>query len=384
MRPAKGKSINGKDENVKLLIVGAFPKEASTVFGGIRRSCELIIKSDLFDDFEIIKLDSTQRSLPPPRFPIRAFFSLIRIFKLLFTLMVHRPTLALIFCSNGLSAVEKGLFIVICSLFGTKPLIFPRAGKLIEEYETNVVFQVVINFLFRRAQLFVCQGPNWQTFASDRLKIPNYKIVIVNNWSATDDHLEIGRKRIKRKVNGQAKILFIGWLVKPKGIQELIEAFKILVKRDLNFKVTLVGDGEERINIVNQLSKFDFSHRIEVLGWKSDRDLLPIFASHDIFVLPSWHEGMPNAMIEAMACRLSPIVTPVGIIPNYLEDGVHGRFVKPGNVSELVGAFEEQILDVQKSEKMARAAMLLAKQKFSTSGELKSLVRSLNEVQRGL
>ena len=97
----------------KLLIVGAFPTIQNKIFGGIAKSCELLIDSNIFNDFKIIKLDSSQISHPPPNFFIRLLLSMFRMIKFLSKILIDRPNVVLIFCSDGASSIEKGIMVFI-------------------------------------------------------------------------------------------------------------------------------------------------------------------------------------------------------------------------------------------------------------------------------
>ena len=80
------------------------------------------------------------------------------------------------------------------------------------------------------------------------LKIQNSKIKIIRNWTASNDFLSIGSKR-KIKNSKDLKLLYVGWLIRDKGVQELLNVFKILINKGFNLSLTLVGDGNYREKI---------------------------------------------------------------------------------------------------------------------------------------
>ena len=87
--------------------------------------------------------------------------------------------------------------------------------------------------------------------------------------------------------------------------------------------------------------------------------------SSDIFILPSWQEGMPNALIEALACSLPSIVTSVGAIPDYLKNLESSLLIPPKDVAELEAAIEELIIIIV-LEKAIKNGHLVAKNVFLT------------------
>ena len=169
----------------EVLIVGAFPKKQ--VYGGIYSSCKLIIDSNQFSEFKIIPFDSSQISNPPPSFIIRFFLAGIRILKFLWILKIKKPKAALIFCSDGPSAIEKGFMTLLCKFFSIKALIFPRAGKLIEQTKKSKLFRNLIKFFFEKTDIFLAQGENWNKL----LKI-NYKYL---------------KLRLKLSITGQLQMI---------------------------------------------------------------------------------------------------------------------------------------------------------------------------------
>ena len=122
---------------LKILVVGGFPKKGKEVYGGIITSCDLLLKSSIRDRFEVIILDSSQISNPPPNIVIRGLLSIWRLFLLIIKILKHKPQASLIFASDGWSSIDKGLMILICRFYLSKTLIFPRAGNLINQVESS-------------------------------------------------------------------------------------------------------------------------------------------------------------------------------------------------------------------------------------------------------
>ena len=154
--------------NYKLLIVGSFPKKGSKIYGGIARSCEILIKSEEFSKFQIIKFDSSQNSNPPPHFIIRLHNAIIRLIKFPIFLLYQRPKFNLIFCSDGFSALEKGIMVYISKLFNIPVLIFPRAGELINQSNNSNLFLATIKYLFNNADYFYVKVMNGKNLLMKR------------------------------------------------------------------------------------------------------------------------------------------------------------------------------------------------------------------------
>tara|TARA_B100000963_G_scaffold137846_1_gene119942 strand:+ start:21383 stop:22480 length:1098 start_codon:yes stop_codon:yes gene_type:complete len=362
----------------KLLIIGAFPSVNNKVYGGVLKSCQILMESVLPEKFNIITLDSTQKSNPAPNFSIRAFYSFVRLFKLMKILLVQRPKVTLIFTSDGFSALEKGLMILICKKLKSKTLIFPRAGNLINQVSKSKFFLKCIKYLFNKSDVFLCQGAKWKSFASKKLHINTQKLKTVGNWTATDSLLSIGNNKYyeRNKVN----FIFIGWLEEDKGIFELLNATNSLIKKNIEFNLTFVGGGSSEFLAKKFIKKHKMNNNVFFVGWKTTYELNTILESHDVFVLPSWNEGMPNSMIESMAAGLAVIVTSVGVITDFLENYEHAIIIPPKDTKALEKAMINVVNDYDLRIKLSKNGQILAKNKFSTNKEIIKLRDIINNL----
>lgn len=362
----------------KLLIVGSFPPEGKKIVGGIEKSSRLLIKSKYFKEFKIIKFDTSQISNPPPNLLIRLPMAIIRIIKFILNIIFRRPNSALIFCSDGWSAFEKGVMVIICKIFSVNSFIFPRAGNLIIQTRGNIVFREIIKFLFTKSNIFLCQGPTWYNYAVNDLYMDKSMVVIINNWTATKEIIEVGEKRVINNKVKSLNILYVGWLEKQKGINELIYSCEELIA-DYNIKIKLIGDGSLRSHVESYIIEKDIKHHFSILGWLNDEQIISNLNKADIFVLPSWHEGMPNALIEALASGLPTISSSVGIISDYIIDNYNGILVNPKNQLNLKKAIEKTINDVNLRKKLSKNGFDLAKNLFSEDVSLKKLSDIIKE-----
>ena len=349
----------------KLLIVGAFPPPGKIIYGGISKSCEILLQSSLKNRFEILTLDSSQISNPPPRFLIRGFLAIRRIFLLFIYINKHKPQTSLVFTSDGWSAIEKGLMILICKLHGIKTLVFPRAGDLINQVSNSNLRLKLIRFLFSRCDIFLCQGQRWSDFAVKKLNIDELRVKVIGNWTATDEQICIGRDRNYKTINNVPKLIFVGWLENFKGVFELLNACNNLKNKGIQFHLKFVGRGSAEKSAKKYVKKYNLYEYITFCGWVDSSDLNICLAKSDIFVLPSWSEGMPNAMIEAMAAGLAIIVTSVGVITDYLQNEKHALIIPPKNIDLLEKSMHRLIMDTNFRAKIALEGHVVAKTLFS-------------------
>ena len=137
--------------------------------------------------------------------------------------------------------------------------------------------------------------------------------------------------------------------------------------------MTFIGDGSIRNQVNNFIKNNNLEDKILMLGWMGHDKLKNYLKSSDIFILPSWKEGMPNALIEALACGLPSIVSPVGVIPDYLTNLENCIFVSPRDSDSLEKSILLLINDFELRKKISKNGNLLAKNVFLTDNSLSKL-----------
>jgi colanic acid/amylovoran biosynthesis glycosyltransferase len=135
-------------------------------------------------------------------------------------------------------------------------------------------------------------------------------------------------------------LVCIGRLCEQKGQLLLIEAARRLVKTGVDFTLTLAGDGELRSPLEDLIKKDGLGSRIAITGWLSSEEVRQRLLDARALVLPSFAEGLPVVIMEAMALRRPVISTYVAGIPELVHDGSHGWLVPAGDVNELAHAMQ--------------------------------------------
>lgn len=153
--------------------------------------------------------------------------------------------------------------------------------------------------------------------------------------------------------SGPVKLLFVGRLVKQKGLDVLIAA---LAKMDLAIRwhLILVGDGPQWPAIAGEAARVGLADRLELRGWVSKEELPDIYRGGDIFVLPSRDEGMANALLEAMAAGLPVVGTRVTGTGEVVVQGETGLLVAPEDADALCTALTALIGDEARREAFGR------------------------------
>jgi glycosyltransferase involved in cell wall biosynthesis len=140
----------------------------------------------------------------------------------------------------------------------------------------------------------------------------------------------------------------------PKGYPDLLVAAKRLVDRNLPVQFLAVGRGAQEAELLRLHHQLGLGDRFRFLGYRDDAT--DVLAACDLFVLSSVYEGIPVAVLEALAMGLPVVATSVGTVPDVVTDGVEGRLVPPRRPELLASVIEAVVADPVRRREMAEAA----------------------------
>jgi glycosyltransferase involved in cell wall biosynthesis len=128
---------------------------------------------------------------------------------------------------------------------------------------------------------------------------------------------------------------YIGRLSREKGIQNFTKALPTIIGNRKDLRVFIGGDGELKDSIEKSLKGFELTNNVDLPGWISHEDLPHYMNQLHLLIIPSYTEGLPNIMLEAMACGTPVLATSVGGIPDVIRDGETG-FIMEDNSPECI------------------------------------------------
>ncbi len=349
-----------------MLIVGAFPPPNMHIYGGIVTSCRTLLSSSFADHFDLVLIDSTQISNPPPPVGVRGILAFRRFCKFCKILFSTNLDGVLLFTAVGFSVVEKGAMAWLARSKRIPIFLFPRGAGLIQTVQDSVFHRAWVYVAMRGSTHLLCQGPAWKRFAMDVLRLPDSRSPIVHNWTATEEMLAIGDSKVFTDNNKIPCILFLGWLEREKGIFELLDA-SLSLSRSHKFHLIIAGRGDAEEQARSFVQKKGLDDVIKFVGWVDGEAINATLERSDILVLPSWAEGFPNVIVEAMAAKLAVIVTSVGNIPDLLTDGVEALLVPPRDCNALEGAIGRLLVETDLRRRLAETGYSFARDNFSVA-----------------
>jgi glycosyltransferase involved in cell wall biosynthesis len=178
-----------------------------------------------------------------------------------------------------------------------------------------------------------------------RLAIPAGRVRAIANGvdlAEADRALAAARPTARRQFGllpPEIAIACVGRLHRQKGLAHLLGAFHALLQVQPTARLLLAGDGPDRAALAGTVEALRLGHFVRFLGTLADP--WPLLAAADIFVLPSLWEGMPNALLEAMAAGLPAVASAVGAVPEMVVDGREALVVPPGDAGALARALTE-------------------------------------------
>jgi glycosyltransferase involved in cell wall biosynthesis len=225
------------------------------------------------------------------------------------------------------------------------------------------VSQRIETALFRRSKKITAVA-HWVAEALQPYGVDLAEVTITGNGV---EACFLDQPALQRK---ESLVLYTGRIAPGKGLQELIEAAKIMTKRHLDpdLRFVLVGEGlllpklRQLVSQAGLQNNFDFTGH---LGADRRDDLVQLYQRASIFVLPSHHEGMPTALLEAMATGLPVVSTAVGGAREVVVHGENGLLVPPQKPAALAGALLTLLGDAALRNRLGRNARTTVERRYS-------------------
>jgi glycosyltransferase involved in cell wall biosynthesis len=277
------------------------------------------------------------------------------------------------FASRG-STLRKTILAAM-TLRAGRPLILHAHGGAFDRFfdDLPAFLQRAVQRTFARADRLIVLSTQWRDFYIRRLGMAPSKVTILRNPTV------LPRRIPQRCGRDRVQFLFLGRIEEQKGVFDILSAFAALPD-ELRCRARLVfaGDGDAASLIARA---GEHARSIELHAWVDIEQRNALLAASDVFLLPSYREGLPMALLEAMAFGLPVITTGVGGIPDIVSDGREGALVEPGNVPALTSAMRRLIEDESLRIELGTRARQRA-ERFDVSHFSAELVRIYGTVLR--
>ncbi|HPD58028.1 MAG TPA: glycosyltransferase family 4 protein [Smithellaceae bacterium] len=273
---------------------------------------------------------------------------------------------------ENFAIIRDGFLIIVAKLLRKKILVHLHGGKYNRNDIGNYFIKIIFVTILILADKIICLDDTEKTFLMQNYNIADSKIVSLPNAVQVNDVI------FKKDYNDILNIVFLGRIEKDKGLDEVITVLK-MVHKQIEYKFMLCGTGSYEKHVTDELGRAINNKYINCGVLSGDKKIHVMEQCH-IFLLPSYYEGLPNALLEAMAYGVVPICTPVGSIPSVIKDKVNGFLVPLNNSDEIVRLIFYLNNNRDELKKISEAAYEDIKMNYS----LADYIKKLNDIYREL
>lgn len=226
------------------------------------------------------------------------------------------------------------------------------------------LMQWVAHFALRHADLLrVVSNSTWEQL---QRWAPGKSVVQFPTWTDIEIFLQAGANR---PIDNAPTVLYAGVLIPRKGVHHLIQAFFRIANDFPDAKLIIVGRNENPTygeSLRSEVDRLDLDGRVQFVGEVSQTELARQMAQAQVCVLPTYSEGLPRVVFEAMAAGTPVIATPVSGIPDVIQDGVTGLLCSPGDEAMLAERLRWILAHPREARFMGKRAEEFARSFFST------------------
>ena len=283
----------------------------------------------------------------------------------LFLCKISNYDIVHIHMASNASFYRKSVFIILSRLFRKKTIIHQHSCDFDVFFlnKSKILKQKIIRKIFSMADKVIVLSEEWAEFFGNHV-CEARKIEIIYNGVVIPEY--------EKSDYSDRNVLMLGRLGQRKGTYDLLKAIPevVLAIPDVVFYLGGDGDVEQCKKIVEEQGLGD---HVKVLGWVQDKDKKEYLQKCSTFILPSYNEGMPMAVLEAMSYGLATISTNTGGIPQIIEQAKNGIRIDAGNVDAIVNSLVEVLGNMEKRKAMGTAGKERIREKFDLRINLEKL-----------
>jgi glycosyltransferase involved in cell wall biosynthesis len=266
---------------------------------------------------------------------------------------------------------RKSIFMAIAMLAKCPVILHLHGGGFARFYEVECgkVRRRMIRFFLERAARVIVLSERWRAWITGITD--NRRVVCIPNLVAPVEERPLWPRR--------NIVLFLGRLERRKGIFDLLDAIAALRAHIPDLRLVCAGDGDLG-SVARYAERLGIEDAVSLPGWVGPAEKQSLMNLAAVYVLPSYAEGLPVSLLEAMASGLPVAATSVGGIPDVVADGINGFLFAPGDSAMLQRLLRRLMHDAELGKRMALAARETVRLRFSAE----RVLAQLDELYAGL
>ena len=365
---------------VRVLLIGPSPPP----YGGVATFTQMVLSSQLCEQFHLVPFDIARRSHRGEAWAklrtVNIVQGLVHSLHLAVRMLSERPDVVHVPITSWWAFWKGVSFMVIARAFGARVVAHLHGAMFDQYYQgSHPWVRRIIRQSLGIAEVVIVLSEHWSHFV-EREIAPRASVVIVPNG--------IDRHRvdcIQASLPGddgrysRGKVSIAGRLEQRKGTDELAHAMMLVIQEVPAAHLDVVGQWttqEDRAAFTDTCRRLGIASHVAISGAVPNEEVLRCLARASVFALPSHCENLPIAVIEAMASGLPVVATPVGGIPEMVEDGVTG-FLVPVNDHQ---ALAERLVQLLQSPELCRSMGCAGRARFEERYSADVVIQRLAEI----
>lgn len=278
--------------------------------------------------------------------------------------------------ASNASFARKSFFLMLGRIAGVKTVFHLHGGGFAEYYssQTSALAKKWIKHTLDHSTIVVALSRSW----AQRIHAitPNALVRVIPNTVDVPDLVHHPQSTNSATPN----ILYLGKAHHLKGVYDLVSAMKHITRVLPATSLTIAGDGD-LCSLQRFIDEHGLTKSIQLLGWIEPERRNSLLRQCSVFALPSYQEGLPIALLEAMASACAIVTTPVGAIPEVIQHNINGILIEPAAVTELSEALCELLLNPMQRRRLGENAYCHVKNHYSVNVGVSNL-RTVYETLR--
>jgi glycosyltransferase involved in cell wall biosynthesis len=349
---------------MKVLMIGPSRKGN----GGMATVVNNYFNSKILKDIDLVFMSSTIDG----HIIIRLLYNFVALSRIFLTLIFDRAIhIVHVHMSHRGSFYRKALIISLAKLMKKKVIIHLHSSQfdIFYERECSDKAKKYVEKIFQKADYVVVLSEEWKEKIDSWFKCNStvlYNAIFINE-----------KNEYKNNSNN---ITLLGRLNERKGLYDLIQVVEPICKKFPEIKFALAGDGDLG-KLRSAIEELRISDNVKILGWIGDKERDLLLRDTLVYVLPSYNEGMPMSILEAMSYGVPVLASNVGGIPKVIVDGNNGYMINPGDIKALEDKLCDLLGNSELREKFSEASYKTVKETFDIEAHVNKLLSLYNSLK---
>jgi glycosyltransferase involved in cell wall biosynthesis len=301
----------------------------------------------------------------------------LALIRLTWLVALGRVEVAHIQVSERMSFLRKGVLTAVAKSYGLRVVLHHHGAELAPFYgRRSAAGRWMLRRVFAMADRNLVLGEQWARLLIEEGGVAPERVEVLWNGVARAPRAEPSLRI------GGMHVLFLAVMTPRKGPMVLLEALKILRLRGVDVTATIAGGGPLLDHCRSETRRLELDDRVALTGWVGPEEGRALMGRADVFALPSFHEGLPIAILEALRAGLPVVSTPVGAIPEAAPEGRGVVYAPMGDPVALADRLEDLAAHPLKLKGLAREGRRLFEERFTLDGHMARLMEIYGWAER--